>query len=255
MACVLESLKAPPQINNLIPFLSKENKSYIAEEKFFLCCAATGLAFKKEGTKYSNCLKLCPLKRRLFDLNTLSLYQEKIWDHKFLPVIAEDVLKKSWFWLIHFKHKQIFKGYFTIKKEDLTAASYLWTLAHISIWRLGIPAFVYHLGKSKLLDFIKYCKHHENAKGTAPIIFLEIQNKLCNLNNMEELSYIINWCESAVWPLWANLYLNNEQSKSIKNPKLQEFYRRIEKKKNKDYLKCLPQDILSKLTSLCIKSS
>lgn len=231
----------------LLPYLKLKQTVLSPKERAFQCCFGRGIRFSESN----QCVLVCGLKKRLAELKVLFTRLQLVWgEAAFLPSLTDHEFKEYWQWLIHYHHHKIFKGYAIPSMTVRTQASRLWAIASMAIWRFGFSVYVYNLGRDNFLDLLQFFKKHEDRLQRC-IIFVEVHQGLWNLSRKEEFSFIINWCEKSLCPLWLCVYEAHRLDRAQTSATMTLFQRRIAKHKDKPVLQWLSQDARSKLTSLC----
>ena len=231
----------------LLPFLKLQQTTVSLYERSLHCCWGKGMRFSER----KQCAVVCGLKKRLAELNGLLMRLRLVWGRAVsLPILSDDEFKEYWQWLVYYHHHKIFKGYTVPSMTVRTQPSRLWSIASMAIWRFGFSVYVYNLGKDNFLDLLQFLQKNEQSLQRC-IVFVEVYQGLWNLSRKEELSFIINWCEKSLCPLWMCVYEAQRLTTSQASATMTLFQRRIAKHKHKPVLQWLASDARSKLTSLC----
>lgn len=249
MNCTLSSLKNS-KVEEILPYVDLVESTPKLKETNFSCCKGQGLRLCNKD--FTNVIS-CDLKKRIAKLNAVLNCFEKTWGQRIkLESLESKDFKLYWKWFILYKHRQVFKGFYIENKNSDSTITKAWTLALMGIWRLGIDCFVFNLKKHPISHFVSYINHYD-TKELSPIVFLEIEEGIWNLQKKEEMSYLISWCEKHLSPLWI---LNKTEAQkprlNTSNTVMKMFAKKIQTKKQEPFTKSLEKDTLSKLSTLCM---
>ena len=252
-SCLLKSLNSS-KIKEALPFLDiQENEVVFEQTHFSSCCEGSGLIIAPDRSRVFK----CELRTRIQAIQKIIDAYSQTWDKLFeLNIFSGEEFLTYWSWFILYGHRGVYKGYLIQKSSE----NLPWTLATMVRWRLGLKTFVFCLKRHKIRDFTRFIE--ESQEDTIPpIVFLEIEEGIWNLQKKENITFIISWCEKHLWPLWVfdrNLpqqekgfsKLAQNQRKPI-SKQLQGFNKIIAQAKHKPFAEWLEKETLSKLSSLC----
>lgn len=249
MTCFLNSLTSS-RLDTALPYL-KIGKGFLdLDRKKISCCEGDGIRL---SSKSSTTVLSCDLKKRKRDLEVILGAFEQTWNASLEPCVFETKdFQLYWNWLILYKHRKIFKGFLIETNLNEKQESLAWSLAAMATWRVGLKSFVFNLKRHNIQWFIQQV---HQAEDFSPIVFLEIEEGLWSLQKRENIAYIVSWCEKHLWPLWIINKGTKEKSLNQSSSVMKMFEKKINNKKQKHFTQWLEKETLSKLSTLCIKSS
>jgi hypothetical protein len=246
--CALKRI-VDPKISDTLPFLKLKKGKVTVSVSDFSCCSGEGRRFSKDH-QYS---VMCDLKRRITEVKALYARMCSVWGFAHtIPLLQALEFKKYWQWFVYYKYNEIFKGYVVTNNDKRESPSILWSLANIAVWRFGFAAYVHTIGKSNFFDLVNFLQRKEKLEEKC-ILFVEVYSGLWNLSSKEEFSFIINWCEKSLSPLWLCFYEQHKLTTAQHSSAMKLFQKRIIDRKNKPKLSWLASDSRSKLTSICLE--
>lgn len=204
----------------------------------FPCCQLSGFQHTAETTSQ------CCLKSRLKSLYRLRVQFEKSWaEHKF-PVSNQLVLDRTLQWLKRYNSNQIKYGYTLQTLFPNENPTLLWPIACEGIWRYGMEAMVFTMGKESSDEFLTRLVELDTNKKI--FVLVEQTEGLWVNENAFTMRELIKWCENSAVPLWMAIY-----QRSAEQQKNTYWQKKLGKLKQQKPLQWLGKDSHSRLQRIC----